>query len=160
MLEIVPFDSLLHRKTLFLNPTLKESSELVGGADLDLIAGNLLVDFKVSKVSEMYAKYLDQLLGYYLLVRRHRQHHPTFPEIRRVALYFCRHGLLWPLDVTVWTSHPDFPKLEEWFFKRAGEVFNKQIERKERLLEQPKGAVKRGKQVGRTSGPGDRSGRR
>src|SRR5262249_46430134 len=36
MLEIVPFDSLLHRKTLLLNPTLNESSKLVGGADMDL----------------------------------------------------------------------------------------------------------------------------
>jgi hypothetical protein len=119
MLEIVPFDSLVHRKTMLLNPTFGESSMLVGGADVDLIAGDLLVDFKVTKQGEMQASHLDQLLGYSLLARRHRRHDPSFPEIKRVALYFGRHGLLWPLDVAVWTDHPDFPRVEEWFFERA-----------------------------------------
>ena len=125
MLDIVPFDSLLHPKTLLLNPTFAESSVLVGGADADLIAGDLLVDFKVTKASKMHARDLDQLLGYYLLARHHRQYHPAFPEIRRVALYFARHGLLWPLDVTAWTNHPEFPAVQEWFFKCAKDVPNK-----------------------------------
>ena len=127
MLEIVPFDSLLHRKTLLLNPTFAESSVLVGGADADLIAGDLRVDFKVTKMSKMRARDLDQLLGHYFLIRHHRRHDPTFPEIKRVAFYFARHGLLWPLDVTVWTNHPEFPKVQEWFFKRAKDAFNKRV---------------------------------
>src|SRR5262249_10555549 len=104
MLEIVPFDSLLHWKTLLLNPTLGEQSLLVGGAGIDLFAGALLVDSKVTKMSKRRAEHLDQLLGYSLLTRHRRQHDPSFPEIKRVALYFCRHGLLCPLDVTVWTG--------------------------------------------------------
>jgi hypothetical protein len=122
LLKIVPFDSLSHRKTLLLNPAFAESSLLVGGADADLIAGDLLVDFKVTKTSKMTARNLDQLLGYYLLIRHYRQQHPEFPEIKRVALYFARHGLLWPLDVTVWTEHPGFPAVQEWFFERARDV--------------------------------------
>ena len=51
MLEIVPFGSLLHKKTVLLNPTFEESSVLVGGADADLIAGDLLIDFKVTKMA-------------------------------------------------------------------------------------------------------------
>jgi hypothetical protein len=145
MLEIVPFNSLLHPKTLFLNPTFAESSELVGGADADLIAGDLLVDFKVTKASKMHARDLDQLLGYYLLIRHHRQHHSTFPEIKRVALYFARHGLLWPLDVTVWTDHPEFAKIEKGFFKRAKDAFNKRVESRDRFLKQAKDAVKKRK---------------
>jgi hypothetical protein len=145
MLKIVPFDSLLDRKTMLLNPTLRESSLLVGGADMDLIAGDLLVDFKVTKIGKVQARDLDQLLGYYLLTRHRRRHDPSFPEIKRAALYSCRHGLLIPLDVTVWTSHPDFPRIEEWFFKRAEEVFGKHVERQKRLLEQAKVAIKRGR---------------
>jgi hypothetical protein len=91
---------------------------------MDLIAGDLLVDFKVTKSSEMDPKNLDQLLGYYLLIRNHRQYDPTFPDIKRAALYFCRHGLLRQFDVTVWTNLPEFPKFEEWFLKRASEVFS------------------------------------
>jgi hypothetical protein len=47
MLQIVPFDLLLDTKTVLVNPTFGESSLAVGGADADLIAGDLLVDFKV-----------------------------------------------------------------------------------------------------------------
>jgi hypothetical protein len=96
---------------------------LLGGADTDLITGDLLVDFKTTKRSEMQVSDLDQLLGYYLLVRRQRRSNPSFPEVKRLALYFCRHGFLWVQDATTWTDHPQFLEIEEWFFKRAKEVF-------------------------------------
>ena len=116
MLDIVPFDSLLCGDSLFLNPDFRESSGIVGGADADLIAGDLLVDFKSTKKPEMTGQDLDQLLGYYLLARRQRGLDPEFPEIKRVAFYFCRHGLLWVQDVGIWTGQPQFPDLETWFF--------------------------------------------
>jgi hypothetical protein len=123
MLAIVPFDSLLQSKVVLLNPNFRESSELVGGADTDLIAGDILVDLKVRKKGEVAVRDLDQLLGYYLLARnQHRLDH-EFPEIRRAALYFCRHGHLWVLDVSTWVAHPEFAQIENWFFKRAKEVF-------------------------------------
>jgi hypothetical protein len=106
MMEIVPFDLLLPGNTVLLNPTFEESSQLVGGADADLISGNLLVEFKVTKKGEMNVKDLDQLLGYFLLARHHRRANVNFPEIKRAALYFCRHGHLWALDVTTWTERP------------------------------------------------------
>ena len=96
---------------------------MVGGADADLIAGDLLVDFKATMKREMNGKDLDQLLGYFLLARKQRAVDPSFPEVKRVALYFCRHAYLWVLDVTMWTEHPEFPDIEEWFFNRAKEVF-------------------------------------
>jgi hypothetical protein len=121
MLDIVPFKSLLHSEVVLLNPNFKESSQLVGGADTDLIAGDLMVDFKVSAKDEMSVRDLDQLLGYYLLARNQRRLDSTFPEINRVALYFCRHGYLWVVDTTTWTEHPDFTAIEKWFYERARE---------------------------------------
>lgn len=123
MLQIAPFDLLLDSNTVLLNPTFGEASRAVGGADADLIAGDLLVDFKVTTTNAIHTTDLDQLLGYYLLARQHRRVDTTFPEIRRVAIYFCRYGYLWALDATAWTSHPEFPVVEEWFFKRAKELF-------------------------------------
>lgn len=123
LLAVVPFDALLHEKILLLNPTFGQASRLVGGADADLISGDMLVDFKTIKAGEMKAEYLDQLLGYLLLARRRRQVEPTFPEINRLALYFCRHGHLWPVEATVWSDNPLFLEIEDWFFKRAKEVF-------------------------------------
>jgi hypothetical protein len=124
MLAIVPFESLLHDQVLLLNPNFGETSHLVGGADTDLIAGDLLVDFKTTKRSEMQARDLDQLFGYLLLARHQRRADAKFPEIKRVALYFCRHGHLWVLDATAWTNLPEFPEVEQWFLKRAREVFS------------------------------------
>src|SRR5262249_13957453 len=104
-------------------PTFGEASKLVGGADADLIAGGMLVDFKTTKADEMQPKYLDQLLGYLLLARHQRRTDPRFPEINRLALYFCRHACRWQFDATAWTAHPDFSEVERWFFDRAQQAF-------------------------------------
>ncbi len=97
----------------------------MGGADVDLIVGDVLVDLKTTKESEIKVNYLDQLLGYYLLARRLRRIDPTFPEINRLAIYFCRHGHLWVAEATRWTDNPRFSEVEEWFFKRAKEVYRR-----------------------------------
>src|SRR5262249_19500688 len=123
LLAIVPFDDLLHDKVLLLNPTFGQASHLVGGADTDLIAGDLLVDFKTTKSGEIDVANLDQILGYLLLARKQRSVAPAFPMINRLGLYFCRHGYLWSLEASTWTSNPEFPGIEQWFFQRAGEVF-------------------------------------
>jgi hypothetical protein len=123
MLAIVPFDRLLHSEAMLLNPTFGSTSAMVGSADADLITGDMLVDFKVSKNSVIAADSLDQLLGYLLLARHERRLDPTFPAINRLALYFCRHGLLWVQEASAWAGHPQFAEVEDWFFKWAKEAF-------------------------------------
>ena len=123
LLAIVPFDDLLHDKVLLLNPTFRQTSHMVGGADTDLIAADLLVDFKTTKKGEIEVGNLDQILGYLLLARKQCSVDPTFPVINRLGLYYCRHGYLWSLEASTWTSHPEFPEIEQWFFQRADEVF-------------------------------------
>ncbi len=124
LIAIVPFNALIHKEVLLLNPTFGDSSRIVGGADADLIVGNLLVDCKTTKKNEIRARDLDQLLGYYLLARNQRRTDSTFPAIDHLGLYYCRHGYLWTVETAVWTSHPRFSETEEWFFKRAREVFD------------------------------------
>lgn len=123
LLAIVPFDDLLHDRVLLLNPTFGMASLLVGGADADLIAGDLLVDFKVTTKDEIDAKSLDQIFGYFLLARKQRLADPRFPVVNRLGLYFCRHGYLWSLEASIWTSHPEFSAIEEWFFEYAADVY-------------------------------------
>jgi hypothetical protein len=124
MLAVVPFGALVHDTTVLLNPTFKYASGLVGGADADLVTGNMLVDFKTTKKGEVEADDLDQLLGYYLLARKHRQADPTFPAIERLGLYYCRHGHLWAVDAAVWSEHPQFSEIEAWFFDHARQLFD------------------------------------
>lgn len=132
MLSIVPFDDLLSEDTLLLNPTFGNSSREVGGADTDLISGDRLIDFKVTKNVSMEPKWLDQLLGYFLLWCRERRKAPALPEIRKAGFLFARHGYLWTFDVTDWAEHPEFPVIEKWFFKRAKELRSTQPGRSHR----------------------------
>ena len=123
LLAIVPFKDLVHDKIMLLNPTFGQTSQLVGGADSDLIAADLLIDFKTTKKSEIEARDLDQVLGYLILARKQRSVELKFPVINRVGLYYCRHGYLWTANAATWTSHPEFAAIEQWFFQRAEEVF-------------------------------------
>jgi hypothetical protein len=123
MLAIVPFDELLHPKLMFLNPIFRQTSDLVGGADTDLITGDFLVDFKTTKEGKMKARDLDQLLGYFLLARKQHSVDPTFPPINRLGFYYCRRGYLWSANASDWASQVEFPEIETWFFQRAAEVF-------------------------------------
>jgi hypothetical protein len=122
MLAIAPFEMLLHDQVLLLNPTFGEASELVDGADADLICGDSLLECKTSKKGEVQTRDLDQLFGYFLLARQQRGTDGRFPDVRRVACYFARHAYLWPIDVRVWTWNPDFLNTEAWFFTRARET--------------------------------------
>jgi hypothetical protein len=121
LLSIVPFDALLHPRVIILNPGFGATSKLFGGADTDLITGDLLVDFKTTKHDSMQVRDLDQLLGYFLVLRHHRQYDPEFPDVKRLALYFSRQGYLWTYDASAWIAHPQFEEIEEWFLNRAKE---------------------------------------
>lgn len=123
LLEAVPIERMLDSKTMLLNPTFGESSGLVGGADADLVTGDLLVDVKTVTKGAVNPKDLDQLLGYFLLARHEQSIGATFPEIKHAGIYFARHGYLWTFDVAMWVRHPMFVEIEDWFFKRAKEQF-------------------------------------
>ena len=56
--------SLCERDVLLLNPTLGASAEIVGRADADAIAGDLLIDLKTTMKDRIDVEDLDQLLGY------------------------------------------------------------------------------------------------
>ena len=122
LLTVVPFDAFPLHEPLLLNPNFGQTSELVGGADADLIAGDLLADFKTTKKGEIEVGNLDQVPGYLLLARKQRSVDPAFPEIRRIGLYFCRHGYLWTAPASDWTAHPTFVDVEKWFWERAGQL--------------------------------------
>jgi hypothetical protein len=108
LLGIVPFEKLVSDQPLFLNPDF-------GGADADIVTGDLLVDIKTKKVATIEAVDLHQLLGYVILARHRRRSDSTFPEVRRVGLYFSRHGILWETPVTGWTERRGFASTERWF---------------------------------------------
>jgi hypothetical protein len=119
MLALAPFEVLAPTAAIHLNPVFGNASHAVGGADADLIVGDLLVDVKTSKQARIQAEDLDQLLGYILLARRARRENRQFPLVHRLGLYYARFAHTVVVDGTDWTNHPSFREIETWFFARA-----------------------------------------
>ncbi len=122
LLGCVPFDQLVSPGAMLLNPIFGSASLLVGGADADLITGDLLVDFKVTIRGRVDPGHLDQVAGYLLLAREQRRLDPAAPEVRRVGVYYARQGYLWTADAEEWTGRPGFAEFEAWFIGRAREL--------------------------------------
>jgi hypothetical protein len=86
LLAAVPFEALSHPKLMLLNPTFDMYSSVVGGADADLICGDLLVDVKTTKNAQLKPEMIRQLLLYFMLARRARTEDANFPLVRTLGI--------------------------------------------------------------------------
>jgi hypothetical protein len=119
LLAVVPFEEFADCKRLMLNPEFGDASELVGGADADLIIDDLLIDVKTTKDARIKSDHLDQLMGYFILARRAREADPTFPEIRRLGFYYSRFAYFWVWDISALATTAEFLTAEVWFIEEA-----------------------------------------
>lgn len=122
LLDLFPFEEIGSDSSIWLNPVFGEWSESVGGADADLIYGDHLLDLKVTKKSEIQTLYLDQLLGYFLLARKHKESTGEIPHIGQAGFYFARHGHIYMFSAAEWTANPEFERVEQWFFEYARQL--------------------------------------
>ena len=107
---------------LSLNPDFGDASDLVNGADADIIADGFLIDIKTTKWPTFKRKYFDQLAGYAVLQRL-----AGGPDFRRIGVYFSRHGRLEEINVNHIYGAPKlenllrvFPPMAEWMFGGGG----------------------------------------
>jgi hypothetical protein len=98
----------------WLNPVLG-SARIGLSADADLLIDGRMIDIKVTSSKSIEVSWLDQLLIYFLLFRNWRQYDQRYPEVKTMGIYLARHGLVqeWPCEL--WTNHPGFSGLENWF---------------------------------------------
>ena len=99
----------------YLNPTFGKGSDLVGGADADIIADDILLDFKVTKHLKLEREHFNQIIGYYILsliggVNNEGNVHP----IKRIGLYFARHGKFWIAPVSSIASNREMIYFKKW----------------------------------------------
>lgn len=118
MVSIIESDRFISKETCYLNPTFGTASILVGGADADLIIGDLLVDIKSTITPVVTQKHFNQLIGYYLLsliggINNEKDSKP----IKRVGIYFSRHGKLWSMPIKALGSEKEFEEFKNWFIK-------------------------------------------
>lgn len=110
------------KRTCVLNPTFGSASELVGGADTDLLIDRTLIDIKTSKHLEMRRDVFNQLVGYYCLSRIGGVD-GFRGKVNAVAIYYARYGLLYRLPVSSFVGRRRFPVLLKWFKERARQEF-------------------------------------
>jgi hypothetical protein len=108
-------------KACLLNPGFgRAASELVGGADCDLVIDDALIDIKTVKEFELKREYFNQLIGYYVLSKIGGiQKAPKGHQIKKLGIYFARHGHLWLFDVSAIIQEKQLSDFIGWFKKRA-----------------------------------------
>ncbi len=112
------------KKICILNPTFGTASQLVGGADCDLVIDDAIIDIKTTKKLDLTRNYFDQLIGYYILYKIGGINGmPSNCEIKKLGIYFSRYGYLHFIDVRDIISEDTFPNFVKWFKKRASEEY-------------------------------------
>ena len=125
LISIVNPEIFKAKKTCFLNPTFGEGSQLVGGADADLIVDDILVDVKTTKFLSFTQEQYNQLIGYYILSKIGKVNESEDIPISKFGIYFSRHGILHTISAKEIEEHPNFPKFMSVFEKLANSVFDK-----------------------------------
>lgn len=124
LISLVKPETFKAKKVCALNPTLGRASELVGGADCDMVIDDTLIEIKTTKKFEVKREYFDQIIGYYILFRiggidgLSKTH-----SIKKLGIYFSRYGHLWLFKVSDVIDEKKLPKFISWFRKQARQEF-------------------------------------
>ncbi|HXM66078.1 MAG TPA: hypothetical protein VN911_05055 [Candidatus Acidoferrum sp.] len=119
MLAIEPVEHFRGTRCV-LNPTFGPGSELVGGADDDLIIDDTLIDLKTTKHLTFGREHFNQLAGYYLLSCIGGVDDCEEGGINYLAIYFARYGFFHRIPVARCIAESKLPALLRWLKKRAG----------------------------------------
>lgn len=103
-----------------INPTFGDGSQLVQGADGDLIIDDTLIDIKVTKNLAVERIHLNQTIGYYIFsLIGGVNDDKDFKPIKNIGLYFARHGVLWKISLSVLADEKTILEFKDWFIDYA-----------------------------------------
>lgn len=123
LFHVIPWHVFTSQSVCLLDPTFGASG-LVGGADVDLVLDNMLIDIKTTKFLQIKRDYINQLLGYYILSRIGGINGvPKQHKINTIGIYFSRHGYLHTWSVHEFIQEDTFPAIQQWFEQRANERY-------------------------------------
>lgn len=123
LISLVKPETFKAKETCFLNPTFGYGSQLVGGADADLIVDDILVDIKTTKFLLFTQEQYNQLIGYYILSKLGKINESEDIPISKIGIYFSRHGILHTISAKEIEEHPNFTKFVDVFEKLATVIF-------------------------------------
>ena len=108
------------RKVCLLNPTFGKASEMVGGADTDLVLDDMIIDIKTTKNFQLTRDFFNQLIGYYVLYKIGGINKlPLRHDIRRLGIYYARYGYLYLINPQDIMDDKSLRKFIQWFKKRT-----------------------------------------
>jgi len=124
LISLVNLNNFKLKNTCFLNPHFGKASNMVGGADADLIIDDMLIDIKTTKILEMKREVYDQVIGYYTLYRIGGINGMSENnEIKKLGVYFSRYGYLHLYDIEDMIDETKFPEFIDWFKERASQQY-------------------------------------
>jgi hypothetical protein len=126
LLALVDMRMFAASQMYLLNPAFGEASQLVGGADADLLIDDTLIDVKTTKNLEFRRDTFNQLMGYVVLheISGIGELDPK-ARILKIGVYFARFGYLHVLDLKDIIRPQTFPDFVRWFTQRALETANR-----------------------------------
>jgi len=126
LISIVNPDLFKARNICICNPTFGEASLLVGGADVDLLIDDTLIDIKTIKSLELDRDAFNQLVGYYILFKISGiGSPPSKPKIERLGIYYSRYGELYTIPIKTVIDEDKLPSFLEWFKRRAANAYER-----------------------------------
>lgn len=114
--SLIDSKSFKSKNRCLLNPAFGKGSQLVGGADADLIIDDKLIDIKTTKKLEFSLSDFCQVVGYLLL---HRiggvtSHNEDF-RIEQLGIYYSRYGYMFLFNVKDLINNKSLDKFTKWF---------------------------------------------
>jgi len=126
LISLVSLDTFKAKDLCLLNPTFGEASELIGGADADLIIDDTLIDIKTTSKLEFKVEHFNEVIGYYTLLKIGGIPNAPFePKIENLGFYYSRYAELYKFPVTEAISLHKYPSFMEWFRERAAQETRK-----------------------------------
>jgi hypothetical protein len=130
LMDIIPKQEFINKNRCILNPTFGKGSELVGGADADLIIDDELIDIKTTKNLQLNRDMFNQIFGYYVLNRINGNN-----DINKISIYFSRHGIKYTYNISDIASEDEIQKFIKIFNEKAYEIYGKSKNKDPRNLE-------------------------
>jgi len=125
LIKLVKPTEFLCKKCCMLNPTFGEASTLVGGADMDILLDDTLIDIKTTKFLELKRSHFNQIIGYYILfLISGIDNAQKNTKVEFIGIYYSRHGLLYKIAINEVIKNCDIQKFIMWFKKRAKQDFS------------------------------------
>jgi len=120
LLNLVDRKTFKSKSVCLLNPTFGDASNLVRGADADLVLDDMIIDIKTTKYLELKRCDFNQLIGYFCLFKIGGiDGLPPHSAIRRLGIYFSRYGYLYEISANNIWAQKSFSKFLRWFQERA-----------------------------------------